>query len=105
MNEREGGVTQLFSFASDEDFADFLLEMTFDQHARQVREQLSTFRQEIVERNEQLKPELEYCQGLIARLHRLAGVAQERTDLFRQTAGAQGVLQTLNGWVACHTRP
>lgn len=101
MNEREGGVTQLFSFASDEDFADFLLEMTFDQqHARQVREQLSTFRQEIVERNEQLKPELEYCQGLIARLHKLAGVAQERTDLFRQTALAQGVLQTLNDWVS-----
>ena len=30
MNEREGGVTQLFSFASDEDFADFLLEWILD---------------------------------------------------------------------------
>ena len=67
MNEREGGVSERFSFAEDEDFVDFLLEMAFDQqHAHQVREQLSTFRQEIVERNEQLKPELEYCQGLIA---------------------------------------
>ena len=101
MNEREGGVTQLFSFASDEDFADFLLEMTFDhQHARQVREQLSTFRQEIVERNEQLKPELEYCQGLIARLHKLTVVAHERTVLFRQTAHAQGSLQALGEWVS-----
>ena len=57
MNEREGGVSERFSFAEDEDFVDFLLEMAFDQqHARQVQEQLSTFRQEIVERNEQLKP-------------------------------------------------
>jgi len=96
MNEREGGVTQLFSFASDEDFADFLLGMTFDaQHAKQVRDQLSTFRQEIVERNEQLKPELEYCQGLIARLHKLCGIGQERNELFRQTGLAHGIWEGL----------
>ncbi len=100
MNEREGGVSKRFSFASDEDFVDFLLEMTFDQrHARQVHEQLSTFRQEIVERNEQLKPELEYCQGLIARLHKLAGIASERADVFRQTSIAQGGLQNLADWI------
>lgn len=103
MNEREGGVTQLFSFASDEDFADFILEMTFDQrHARQVREQLSTFRQEIVERNEQLKPELEYCQGLISRLHKLSGIAQERMEVFRKTTLARGVLRGLSEWVTSH---
>lgn len=97
MNEREGGVTQLFSFASDEDFADFLLGMTFDpRHARQVREQLSTFRQEIMERNEQLKPEQEYCQGLIVRLHKLAGIAQERNEVFRQTAFGQSLLEALS---------
>jgi chromosome segregation ATPase len=96
MNEREGGVTQLFSFASDEDFADFLLKMTFDpQHARQVREQLSTFRQEIVERNEQLKPEMEYCQGLIVRLHKFVGITQERGEIFRQTGLAHHLLQSL----------
>lgn len=100
MNEREGGVSERFSFAADEDFVDFLLEMTFDQrHARQVREQLSTFRQEIVERNEQLKPELEYCPGLIARLHKLAGITQERTDVFRKTENAQSQLQSLLNWV------
>lgn len=97
MNEREGGVTQLFSFATDEDFADFLLAMTFDaQHARQVREQLSTFRQEIVERNEQLKPEMEYCQGLIVRLHKFVGIAQERSEIFRQTGLAHHLLQGLD---------
>ena len=76
---------------------DFLLEMTFDQrHARQVHEQLSTFRQEIVERNEQFKPELEYCQGLIARLHKLSGIASERADVFRHTANAQNRLAILS---------
>ena len=101
MNEREGGVTQLFSFASDEDFADFLLKMTFDpRHAKQVREQLSTFRQEIVERNEQLKPEQEYCQGLIVRLHTLSAIAQERAEVFSQIARANATLHALNEWLS-----
>jgi hypothetical protein len=101
MNEREGGVSERFSFAEDEDFVDFLLEMTFDQrHARQVREQLSTFRQEIVERNEQLKPELEYCQGLVTRLHKLAGISHERVEVFRQTQLAQAELSGLLQWTS-----
>ena len=101
MNEREGGVSERFSFAEDEDFVDFLLEMAFDQqHARQVQEQLSTFRQEIVERNEQLKPELEYCQGLIARLHKLAGVSRERAEVFRETRLAQDGLSALLQWAS-----
>ena len=101
MNEREGGVSERFSFAEDEDFVDFLLEMAFDQqHARQVQEQLSTFRQEIVERNEQLKPELEYCQGLIARLHKLAGVSRERAEVFRETRLAQDGLSALLQWTS-----
>lgn len=101
MNEREGGVSERFSFAEDEDFVDFLLEMTFDQrHARQVREQLSTFRQEIVERNEQLKPELEYCQGLIARLHKLNAVSHERDEIFRHTRQAQNELSELCHWTS-----
>ena len=99
MNEREGGVSERFSFAEDEEFVDFLLEMAFDQRdARQVREQLSQFRQEIVERNEQLKPELEYCRGLIARLHKLAGVSQERIEVFRETQSVQDELSELLHW-------
>ncbi len=101
MNEREGGVSERFSFAEDEDFVDFLLEMAFDQqHAQQVREQLSTFRQEIVERNEQLKPELEYCQGLVARLHKLAGAFRERAEVFRETGMAQDGLSALLQWAS-----
>ena len=87
MNEREGGVSERFSFAEDEDFVDFLLEMAFDQqHAQPGPGTTSTFRQEIVERNEQLKPELEYCQGLVARLHKLAGAFQERAEVFRENS-------------------
>jgi hypothetical protein len=101
MNEREGGVSERFSFAEDEDFVDFLLEMAFDQqYAQQVREQLSTFRQEIVERNEQLKPELEYCQGLVARLHRLAAVFRERAEVFRQTRLARDGWSALLHWAS-----
>ena len=99
MNEREGGVSERFAFAEDEDFVDFLLEMTFDQrYARQVHEQLNTFRQEILIRNEQLKPELEYCQGLIARLHKLAVIVQERSDVYRATAAARHTLEELIDW-------
>lgn len=99
MNEREGGVSERFSFSEDEDFIDFLLEMTFDQrHARQVREQLGTFRQEIYERNEQLRPELECCRGLVARLEKLAGLSGERGSVYRDTAASQGTLQGLLSW-------
>jgi hypothetical protein len=101
MNEREGGVSERFSFAEDEDFIDFLLEMTFDQrHARQVRDQLGTFRQEIFERNEQLRPELECCRGLVARLQRLVGLFEERAVVFRATTVAQTTLHCLLGWTA-----
>jgi len=101
MNEREGGVSERFSFAEDEDFVDFLLEMTFDQrHARQVREQLSTFRQEIFERNEQLRPELECCRGLVSRLQKLSGLARERERVFRESAAAHAALHGLLGWTA-----
>ena len=103
MNEREGGVSERFSFAEDEDFVDFLLEMAFDQqYAQQIRDQLSTFRQEIVERNEQLKPELEYCQGLVARLHKLAGVFRERAEVFRQTRLARDGWSALLQWASTY---
>lgn len=99
MNEREAGVSERFSFAEDEDFVDFLLEMAFDQqHARKVREQLSTFRQDIVERNEQLKPELEYCQGLIVHLHKLTGIARERADASREIRSVHAQLASLKIW-------
>src|SRR5207249_9386362 len=85
MNEREGGVAERFSFPQDEDFLDFLIEMAFDQNrAREVREQLTTFRHELVERNEQLKPELEYCRGMIVRLQKMVGVERDRSLIYSE---------------------
>lgn len=101
MNDREGGVSERFSFAEDGDFIDFLLEMAFSQRrAREVREQLSTFRHELIERNEQLKPELEYCRGLIARLEKLVGVQRERAIVFQETSLTQQRLVGLKSWVS-----
>ena len=101
MNEREGGVSERFSFAEDEDFVDFLLEMAFSQRrAQEVRDQLSTFRQELVERNEQLKPELEYCRGLIVRLEKSVGVQRARAIVFQETSLTQQRLIGLKSWVS-----
>src|SRR5690606_18585574 len=101
MNEREGGVLEKFSFSHDEDFIDFLLEMAYSpRRAREVREQMSTFRQELVERNERLKPELEYCRGLIVRLEKLVSVARERAAVFNVLSNSQTSLTDLGGWVA-----
>jgi DNA repair exonuclease SbcCD ATPase subunit len=101
MNEREGGVLEKFSFAQDEDFIDFLLEMAFSpRRAREVREQLTTFRQELVERNERLKPELECCRGLLARLQGMAAVGRERSTVFRDLENCQTSLRGLADWVS-----
>lgn len=101
MNEREGGVLEKFSFSHDEDFIDFLLEMAYSpRRAREVREQLSTFRQELVERNERLKPELEYCRGLIVRLEKLVSVARERAEVFNSLSNSHTTLTDLKSWAA-----
>jgi chromosome segregation ATPase len=100
MNEREGGVLEKFSFSHDEDFIDFLLEVAYSpRRAREVREQLTVFRQELVERNERLKPELEYCRGLVVGLETLVGVARERATVFGSLSNCQGRLRDLKGWV------
>jgi hypothetical protein len=101
MNEREGGVSERFSFAQDEEFVDLLLEMAFDaRRARDVHDQLGTFRQELVERNDKLKPELEYCRGLIARLEKLAAVEKERAAVYRDLSSHRARLAALTLWVA-----
>lgn len=101
MNEREGGVLEKFSFAQDEDFIDFLLEMAFSpRRAREVREQLTTFRQELVERNERLKPELECCRGLLVHLQAMAAVGRERSIVFDDLGRCQTNLRGLAAWVS-----
>lgn len=101
MNEREGGASELFSFSQDSEFIDFLLEMAFSQQkADDVRDQLSTFREELVVRNEQLKPELTYCEGLMTRLTKLVGVQREREIVFADTAASQRRLLGLKSWIS-----
>src|SRR5437667_3242939 len=100
MNEREGGVAERFSFPQHEDFLDFLIEMAFDQNrAREVREQLTTFRHELVERNEQLKPELEYCRGMVVRLERMVGVERDRSVAYGDIETARRLLTVLSNSV------
>ena len=100
MNEREGGVSERFSFSESEDFVDFLLEMTFDpQQAQQVKEQLSTFRHELLERNEQLKPERELCLALIEQLRKMSQVRNQRVDTAKDVARSKARLDLLQQWV------
>lgn len=100
MNEREGGASELFSFDDAEDFVDFLLEMTLDeQYAEQVRDQIATFRQELVFRNEQLKPERELCAGLLGQVTDFAGIAAERARVNDEVSTAFNELTGLTHWV------
>lgn len=104
MNEREGGVSERFSFAEDDDFVDFLLELAFSRpRAQEVRDQLSTFRQELMERNEQLKPELAYCQALMPKLEKLDGVQRDRAALFQEMKTTQQRLAGLKNWISSRT--
>ena len=99
MNRQEGGASALFSFSDDEDFVDFLLQMALDeQFAQQVRDQMSTFRQELIVRNEQLKPERELCAGLIERMMAFAKISSERTRVNGDLAIAQRELSYMENW-------
>ena len=65
MNSREGGVTQLFTFPDADSFVDFLLKTAFDpQDAERVRQQVQTFRTELLRRHRELQPD----QGTVRRI-------------------------------------
>lgn len=101
MNEREGGVSERFSFAQDDEFIDFLLLMAFSRdRAQEVLDQLSTFRQALVTRNEQLKPEHEYCSGLQSRLQHLVGVQRDRQLVYAHTRTSHQQLLALTSSLA-----
>lgn len=88
MNAREGGVTELFTFSDADSFVDFLLKTAFDpQDADNVRDQVSTFRTELLRRHAELQPDHELCQGLLTRLEPFASVAQSRSGLRQQLSG------------------
>lgn len=87
MNSREGGVTELFTFSDADSFVDFLLKTAFDpQDAENVRDQVSTFRTELLRRHTELQPDHDLCQELLTRLEPFNAVAESRLKLRRQLA-------------------
>jgi hypothetical protein len=101
MNEREGGVSARFAFSEPEEFVDFLLDMAFDRaRAKQVKEQLTTFRHELMERNEQLKPEKELCQALLQHLQKMMRIRDQRMETARNAVKAKNRLEGLQAWIA-----
>ena len=100
MNEREGNASDSFSFAHDDEFIDFLLKMTFGRRrAQEVLDQLSTFRQALMTRNEQLKPEREYCSGLQSRLRQMVSIQRDRQNVCDQTRGSNRQMSALKAWI------
>jgi hypothetical protein len=78
MNRREGAADELFRFASEEEFVDFLLKMAFhDGEASQVQRNLREHRAQ-VERRPRLVREREVLELLTASLRPLAALAEER---------------------------
>tara|TARA_R110002049_G_scaffold4601_5_gene32469 strand:- start:654423 stop:658901 length:4479 start_codon:yes stop_codon:yes gene_type:complete len=101
MNEREGGVSERFSFSEDEEFVDFLLDMAFKQdRAQEVKDQISTFRVALVQRNEQLKPELECCRGLQTRMQKLIAVHGERDTVFLSSIRVRQLMRNSESWIS-----
>ena len=85
MNSREGGVTQLFTFPDADSFVDFLLKTAFDpQDAERVRQQVQTFRTELLRRHRELKPDQELCEGLLERMMPFQQIASNRA-VYRTT--------------------
>ena len=82
MNRREGGVTQLFTFPDADSFVDFLLKTAFDpQDAERVRQQVQTFRTELLRRHRELQPDRELCEGLLERMACFQEIAGNRIAL------------------------
>ncbi len=82
MNQREGGVDELFRFDSHEQFVDFLLELVIDPALGvRVSRNIGAYRRELKERKDRLLPERDLVEGLSLRLLPLAELAEERRRL------------------------
>jgi hypothetical protein len=87
MNSREGGVTQLFTFPDADSFVDFLLQTAFDpQDAERVRQQVQTFRTELLRRHRELQPDSELCEGLLERMSPFQEIAGTRNAIRKRLA-------------------
>lgn len=88
MNEREGGADQIFVFEDAEAFCDFLLGMVLNpEEVKPVRDNVASFRQQLLRRTEQMVPEQELCRGLIVPLTNMAEIWRNRVQI-RQDAHA-----------------
>lgn len=82
MNEREGGADQIFVFEDAEDFCDFLLGMVLNpEEVKPVRDNVASFREQLLRRTEQLVPEQELCRGLMVPLTGMSEIWRNRTQL------------------------
>jgi hypothetical protein len=82
MNAREGGVDELFRFATAEAFVDFLLEMALEPSlAGNVGRNIATWRSELVNRQEVVQPERELVARMLDPLAGLREVSEARADL------------------------
>lgn len=87
MNLREGGADELFRFSSDEDFVDFLLELTVDpSHSEDVGKNIEAFREQLRRRQHEYMPELEFCAGLADRLMPFAEIQQRAAEFGSRNA-------------------
>lgn len=96
MNQREGGVDELFRFDSHEQFVDFLLELVIDPALGvRVSRNIGAYRRELKERKDRLLPERELVDGLSARLAPLVELAEERrrlsTHSIQRAAASRGL--------------
>jgi|GEM_PF-1096001 len=99
MNQREGGVDELFRFDSDEAFVDFLLELALDPAlGERVGRNIATFKTELKERRDRLVPERVLLEGLAARLSPLVGLTHDRAALSGRLDEAAATVTGLRLW-------
>jgi hypothetical protein len=87
MNQREGGADELFRFAEAEDFVDFLLALALDPAlGNRVGRNIGAFRNELLQRKQQLVPERNLVDRLLAPMQTISGIWDRRQRL-RQGLG------------------
>jgi len=101
MNQREGGVDEIFRFDEHEQFVDFLIELVLDPAlGDRVSRNIATFRRELKERKDRLIPERELLAGLASRLAPMHDFASRRGVLVRGAAHCSHALKELSQWIS-----
>lgn len=100
MNQREGGVDEIFRFEEDEQFIDFLLELVLDVTlGDKVMRNIGTYRRELKERKDRLIPERDLLAGLSIRLAPMIDFADRRALIAQRAASCAHTLSELTGHV------